>query len=104
MRPSPQAAELLFSFEPERVVNSLHFAHPDQRGHAMPRLVEWLEHADDSVRGRSFQYLTTWSGEEFGRDWRGFRLGRPTVDEGRAAQAAWREWWGEHGAEFTRRK
>ncbi len=92
MSPSPRAATLLLSSDTEQASNALHWLAPVHVQRAIPVLIERLDHPSDAVRSLSELRLRTWTKETMGADWDGYRLGRPTRQEGARLKALWRAW------------
>jgi len=93
MRPSRKATELLLDCNPKDVLTALYWLPRDKAADLVPHLIDWLAHNDPEVRYWADWYLEKWTGQAFGHTWGEHDRERPTLDEGKAMQPAWREWW-----------
>ncbi|MBN1916802.1 MAG: hypothetical protein JW889_02745 [Verrucomicrobia bacterium] len=96
MHPGGKATELLLTCEPLDVLRAMYRLRRDKIADFIPHLIQWLASDDAEVRYWADWCLTTWTGEEFGHTWEGNPRERPTLDEGKAMQPAWREWWADN--------
>lgn len=101
MRPSREATEMLLACEPRDILNAIYRLRRDKIADLIPHLIGWLTHDDVKVRYWAEWYLRTWTGQAFGHTWEGNDMARPTLDEGKAMQPAWREWWDKNKDGFT---
>jgi len=93
MRPSRKATELLLTCERLDVLHTVYYLRRDKIADLIPPLIEWLTSDNVEVRNLADWYLELWTGQKFGHTWEGNDREHPTLDEGKAIQPAWREWW-----------
>jgi hypothetical protein len=100
MRPSRASTELLLKSAAKDAVGGLYYLRNEKMADVIPSLIGWLADEDAEVRRLAEWYLRKWTGESFGHTWEGEDRERPTLEEGKAMQPAWRAWWAEHAAGF----
>jgi hypothetical protein len=93
MHPGGKATELLLACEPRDVLSAMYRLRRDKIAESIPHLIEWLAHDDAEVRYLADWYLELWTGQKLGHTWKGNDREHPTLDEGKAMQPAWRDWW-----------
>ena len=67
---------------------------------AFPQLIEQLDDEDECLRSAAEFDLRQWTGKAFGHDWKDHQSNRPTREEGKKMQAAWRQWWKQAEKDF----
>jgi hypothetical protein len=92
-RPSREAFSLLLSLNPSESAPVLTALAPGHVPAMIPVAIEWLTHPESQVRARAEDALRQWTGQSLAHTWEGYHHQRPTLEEGRRMQPAWREWW-----------
>jgi hypothetical protein len=100
MRPSAKAAAILLKTETPNAIAAMHYLHRDHIPDVIPQLIEWITHENDRMRTQSEYRLHTWTGQAFGRDFRGTKQGWPTMENAREIQPLWRKWWQQNKGSF----
>ena len=103
MRDDPRAVDMLFAAGGPWAIQDMRFLRPPQVPAAIPRLIELLTNDDHTTRAVAEDVLRGWTGQAFGRAWKGYHHERPTLAEGRAMQAPYRAWWERSKATFKPR-
>jgi len=101
MRPSAASTALLLTCDPNRAIGGLYYLRDDKLADVIPHVIEWLTHDEPEVRRLSEHYLRKWTGQSFGHTWDDSDPAHPTLEESKAMQPAWREWWTEHEEGFS---
>ncbi len=101
MRPSAEATALLLKSDPRAARNGMYYLRDEKVADVIPHLIDWLVHEHVEVRRQAEWYLRKWTGQAFGHTWEGTDRQRPTLEEGKAMQPAWREWWATNKAGFV---
>jgi len=104
MRPSRRATAMLLKAANPNAIAAMRYLHPDQVPDVITQLIKWLTHENDRVRAHAEMRLHTWTGQAFHRDWKGYHHQRPTLEEAREMQPAWREWWQNNRKDFKPKK
>jgi len=96
MHPSRKATDILLAAPPANAIWGMYRLREDKIADVIPHLIEWLADGDVEVRRQAESWLRRWTGQAFQHTWEDTDRHRPTLDEGRAMQPAWRAWWAEH--------
>jgi len=92
-RPSREAFSLFLSLDPSESAPVLKALAPGHVPAMIPVAIGWLTHPESEVRAWAEEALRDWTGQSFARGRKGHDYERPTLEEGRRVQRAWREWW-----------
>jgi hypothetical protein len=100
MRDDPRAVILLFEAGDARGFEAMRFLHPNQVPNVIPRLIDQLTDPDHTTRANAEEVLRGWTSQSFDHSWNGYDYKRPTLEEGRAMQPMYREWWDKNRKDF----
>lgn len=104
MRPSRKATAMLLKAPNPNAIAAMRYLHPDRVPDVIPQLIRWVTHENNRVRTEAEARLRMWTGQGFHRNWKGYHRQRPTPEEARKMQPAWKEWWQKNKKNFKPNK
>ena len=100
MRSSPAALDLLLAQPSQAAIGAMRYLRPEALMRSVPVLIEALTDTDPAIRAQAESQLTHLTGHSIQHSWSGYHHQRPSLEEARKMQPAWRQWWANNAAKF----